>query len=111
MTDDIRTALIEKCRKALRRTGTAYDDEISDAIDAALIDLGIAGITNVSESDKLVIKAIKIFVKMDSGDFNDEYKDLKAAYDELKSEMGMNSQYTTFEETSEEDSNEAISNG
>ena len=97
-----REALIKKCRMALRRTGTAYDDEISDAIDAALIDLGIAGITNVDETDKLVIKAIKIYVKMDSGDFNDEYADLKAAYDELKAEMGMNSNYTDFGEVTNE---------
>lgn len=91
-----RSALISKCRMALRRVGTTFDDEINDAIDAALVDLGIAGITNTALNDPLVIKAIKVFVKMDSGDFDDEYDRLKASYDELKAEMGMNHSYTDF---------------
>ncbi len=101
MADTARQELIEKCRMALRRSDTHFDSEIGDAIDASLKDMGIAGITNLAETDPLVIKAIKVYVKMDSGDFDDEYDKLKASYDELKAEMGMNHEYTSFGGTDE----------
>ena len=71
---------IGKVRQALRITTTAFDGEIGDLIDAAFIDLGIAGADgqNVNEIDPLTLRAVTTFVKMSFGE-PDEYDRLKAS--------------------------------
>lgn len=88
---------ISKVRKALRITTTEFDDEIGSLIDAALIDLGIAGADgiNVIESDTLTLQAVTTYVKMNFGE-PDEYDRLKKSYDEQKAQMSMATGYTVW---------------
>lgn len=91
---------IGKVRQALRITTTAFDGEIGDLIDAAFIDLGIAGADgrNVNEIDPLTLRAVTTFVKMSFGE-PDEYDRLKASYDEQKAQMSMATGYTVWSNT------------
>ena len=82
-------------RLALRLTTTAYDSELKSLIDAALLDLGVAGVTNDSTSDALVLRAIITYARMNFGS-PDDYDRLKASYDEQKAQMGMATGYTTW---------------
>lgn len=87
-------ALIDKCKMALRVTTNAYDDEITEYIEAAKLDLKIAGV-EYAVADSLVNKAILTYVRMSFGSPAD-YDKLKAAYDEQKAQMMMATGYTDW---------------
>ena len=67
-------------KTALRITTTAYDSEISTLIDAALLDMGIAGVTNDDDTDALVLRAIITYCRLNFGQ-PDDYDRLKASYE------------------------------
>ena len=50
--------MLEKVKKALRITTTAYDDELTDLITSAQLDLGVAGVVLPEAIDALVTRAI-----------------------------------------------------
>ena len=95
--------LKEKVKLALRITTTAFDSEIDDLINAALLDLGIAGVYDVTNSapfsdattDALVIRAVVTYCKVNFGE-PDEYDRLKASYDEQKAQLQTATGYTIW---------------
>jgi hypothetical protein len=95
----IASETISKIRLALRITSDAFDTELADLVEAALLDLHIAGVngTNVVENDPLVLRAVTTYCKMHFGE-PDEYDRLKKSYDEQKAQMSMATGYTTWTE-------------
>lgn len=89
--------MIDKVKLALRITTNAFDDEIADLIEAALKDLGIAGVANDDTTDPLIIRAVITYCKCHFGE-PDEYDRLKRSYDEQKAQMSMATGYTTWTE-------------
>lgn len=87
-------ALIDNCKMALRVTTDAYDTEIEEYIEAAKLDLGIAGV-ETTVADSLVNKAILTYVRMSFG-APANYDKLKSAYDEQKAQMMMATGYTDW---------------
>lgn len=87
--------MIERVKLALRIATNAFDQEIADLIDAALRDLGIAGVTNDDITDPLIIRAVVTYCKCNFGQ-PDDYDRLKASYDEQKAQMSMATGYTTW---------------
>ena len=87
-------ALIDTCKMAMRITTTAYDSEINAYIDAAKLDLGIAGV-DTAVLDPLTEKAILIYVRMSFG-APANYDQLKAAYDEQKAQLMNATGYTDW---------------
>lgn len=94
------TATIGKVKMTLRVTTTAFDGEIGELIDAAVADLGIAGVNGmlVEPADPLTLMAIKTYVRMHFG-APEEYDELKASYDEQKAQLGMATGYTEWGDT------------
>lgn len=90
------TALEEKVKRTLRLMNvTIFDEDITDLVEAAKLDLGLAGVTNTDETDPLVIRAVETYCKLHFGE--PEAADrLKAAYDEQKAQLSMASGYTTW---------------
>lgn len=87
--------LLDKVKIAVRRTDTtAFDSELTDLIEACLVDLAIAGVT-VNIADPLIVRAICTYVKVHFGE-TDEYEHLKASYDEQKATLQMSSKYTNY---------------
>ena len=82
-------------KMALRVTTDAFDDEISNLIDAALLDLGVAGVTNDDTTNALVLMAVKTYCRLHFGEPED-FDRLKAAYDEQKAQMSTATGYTTW---------------
>jgi len=80
---------------ALRIKGNAFDDEINQLIDAAKIDLGIAGVVLPSQLDAIVQTAIITYVKLHFGE-PDEYDRLKSSYDEQKAQLVTATGYTNW---------------
>lgn len=87
-------ALIDTCKMAMRITTTAYDSEINAYIDAAKLDLGIAGV-DTAVLDPLTDKAIMTYVRMSFG-APANYEQLKAAYDEQKAQLMNATGYTDW---------------
>lgn len=87
--------LLELVKTALRIKTELYDKEIKSLIDAAILDLGIAGV-EPEELDNLVIKAIITYCKMSFG-LPEDYDRLKASYDEQKAQMSNATNYTVWE--------------
>lgn len=87
--------MLERVKLALRIKTAVFDSEITDLIAAALADLGIAGVTTLSETDALIIRAVITYCKANFGE-PDGYERLKAAYDEQKAQLRTASGYTDW---------------
>lgn len=84
----------------LRIKTDAYDDEISNLISSALLDLGIAGVVIPDDLDSILKQAVATYVKMNFGSLMEyERRQLKESYDEQKAQLSMCSSYTDFEVT------------
>ena len=59
--------MLNAVKMALRVTTNAFDDEIGDLINAALCDMGRAGITNKNTDDPLVRRAVITYCRMNFG--------------------------------------------
>lgn len=87
--------ILSAAKLALRITTDAFDAELNDLIEAALIDIRLAGVTNMDVSDKLVRRAVITYCRLNFGQ-PDDYDRLKKSYDEQKAQMGMATGYTTW---------------
>lgn len=86
--------LLAMCKTSLRITTEAYDEEITGYIQAALLDLGIAGVA-YEAIDDLVAKAVITYVRFSFG-APDNYDKLKASYDEQKAQLQNSTGYTVW---------------
>lgn len=87
--------MLNKVKMALRITTTAYDDELMDLIEAAQLDLGIAGVVVPNQIDAIVSRAIITYCKMSFG-LPEDYDRLKASYDEQKAQLSNATGYTNW---------------
>lgn len=79
--------MLTAVKLALRISTNAFDSELNALIQAAMKDLGIAGIdAETLANDALVAQAIKTYVRMSFGSPSD-YDRLKRSYDEQKAQM------------------------
>lgn len=89
--------IMELVKMALRISTDAFDGELEELIQAALLDLGIAGVVRDDLTDPLVRRAVVTYCRMHFGE-PDEYERLKASYDEQKAQMSMATGYTDYPE-------------
>lgn len=91
--------MLELVKVALRITSTAYDLELNQLIEAALLDLGLVDIMpdllTTSQTDALIRQAVITYCAIHFGT-PDNYDRLKAAYDEQKAQLLMSAGYTEF---------------
>ena len=95
--------MLDRVKLALLISGNDFDSEVSDLIDAAAKDLGIAGVDalviSTDTNDALIIRAIITYcgyqfeIMRGSLDRSAAYK---KSYDEQKAQLGMASGYTTW---------------
>ena len=91
--------MIDKVRNALRIstiTNDALNQELEDLIEAAKLDLGIAGVVIPDTINALVTKAIITYCKMSFG-LPEDYDRLKRSYDEQKAQLRTATGYTNWE--------------
>ena len=89
--------LLEKTKLALRVTVNNYDSDLNDLIDAAKLDLGIAGVALPASLDAVCERAIITYCKVHFSALSDgEYARLKASYDEQKAQLGTATGYTNW---------------
>lgn len=95
--------MLAKAKLALRRTSTAFDDEIKDLISAAVQDLKNIGITALPDTvdytaetfgDPLIDRAVILYCKAEFGYLSvDEAKRFRDAYDYLKCALSLAGDY------------------
>lgn len=91
-------AILDKVRNALRISTTdndAINNELSDLINSAKLDLGIAGVVVPEELDAIVTTAIITYCKMSFG-LPEDYDKLKRSYDEQKAQLSNATGYTDW---------------
>jgi hypothetical protein len=87
--------MLNKVKMALRIVTNSFDSELTDLIEAAKQDLGIAGVIVPSELDAIVTRAIITYCKMLFG-LPEDYDKLKASYDEQKAQLSNATGYTDW---------------
>ena len=91
-------AMIDKVRNALRISvadNAAINEELTDLIEAAKLDLGIAGGVVPQTVDPIVTKAIITYCKLSFG-LPEDYDRLKRSYDEQKAQLSNATGYTNW---------------
>ena len=87
--------MLEQVKLALRIFTTAYDSELTYLIEAAKLDLGIAGVVLPEELDALDQRAVITYCKMSFG-LPEDYDRLKKSYDEQKAQLSTATGYTDW---------------
>lgn len=96
--------LLAKVKVALRVSQNAFDGEITDLINAALDDMGVAGVINLSTEESgtttyanLAIRAVITYCRMHFGHVEPkEFDRLKLSYDEQKAQLVTATGYTDW---------------
>ena len=79
--------LLEKVKQAMRISTNAYDDSITQLINASVKDIGIVGVSfETTTTDSLLIQAVITYCRLNFGTPSD-YDRLKASYDEQKAQL------------------------
>lgn len=89
--------MLDKVKLALRIKSSAFDSEITDLIAAALADLGLAGVSQQTQTDPLIVRAVITYCRANFGE-PDDYDRLKKSYDEQKAQLSMATGYTDWGE-------------
>lgn len=96
--------MLDKVKLALRISTDTFDEELTDLIEAAKLDLGVAGVRNSdlepgdASTDALISRAIVLYCKLYFGEppTAEHWNHLKLAYDEQKAQLSMASGYTDW---------------
>ena len=98
----IDAAALASIKLALRIAGDAFDNELTQLAQAAVLDMHIAGArgSGMVLTDPLVLQAVITYCKMRFGE-PDEYDRLKKSYDEQKAQLSMASGYAVWNLNSE----------
>lgn len=89
--------MLSKVKLALRITVGDYDTDLTALIDAAKLDLGIAGVILPASLDALCERAIITYCKVHFSALTDgEWSRLKASYDEQKAQLQTATGYTDW---------------
>lgn len=89
--------MLAKVKVALRLTTNAYDTDIQGLIDAARLDLGIAGVVLPTTLDALCERAVITYCKLHFLGLSDnEWSRLKESYDEQKAQLVTATGYTDW---------------
>lgn len=88
--------MLDKVKAALRITTTAFDSDLNQLIDAAMGDLGIAGV-HTAEDDPLIVRAVCTYCAMQRISIDSAQRDwLKRSYDEQKAQLQTATGYTDW---------------
>ena len=99
MTETLLATLLAKAKLTLRITTDAFDEEISDIIQAGYMDLKTRGVlVDEKSDDPLVLRALMTYVRLYFGEPENPER-LKTAYWEQKAALMTTSGYTDWGQT------------
>lgn len=88
-------ALLDDVKNVLRLSGTDFDTEIQDLIDAAKAEMKSKGIpeNKIVDTDPLIIRAVNCYCKANFGWDNPEAEKFQTSFDSLVTHMSLSSDY------------------
>ncbi|WP_336772305.1 head-tail connector protein [Paenibacillus sp. MMO-58] len=91
--------ILDDAKAALRvsKATTLFDDEITDLIAAAQMDLQLAGVLPSkvqNDNDPLIKRALIVYCKANFGFDNPDAERLQASYTSLKAHLTLSQEYT-----------------
>lgn len=89
------TSLINAAKLAKRMTKSSFDSEVMELLEAAFLDMGVAGVELPTQADALVRRAAITYFLMNFGE-PDNYDRLKKSYDEQKAQLSTCTGYTDW---------------
>lgn len=97
--------MLQKIKDALQITTNDFDSELTDSLNASIIDLHLSGVDadsiDLTTTDALVIRAMVTYCCFQFERMHGDTKradSLKVAYDEQKAMLGMSTGYTNWGE-------------
>ena len=87
-------------RHSVRLSSTVHDGELTDLINAARADLVLGGVLEAKandETDPLIKKAVKTYVKAEFGLDNEDADRLRASYKEQRNGLSLSDSYIAAE--------------
>ncbi len=87
--------LLDEVKLSLRLTTTAYDSQLTGLMNAALLDLGLAGVVTIDTQDALIRRAVITYCTIHFGSPAD-FDRLKRSYDEQKAQLSTATGYTNW---------------
>lgn len=91
-------ALLDNVKVRLRVKTTAFDTaEITPIINACKLDLGLAGVNIIVDTDPLIEHAVVLYAKANFG-FADDSEKYQKAYNSLKDALALSGDYTVAPE-------------
>lgn len=87
--------MVSAAKLARRMTTDAFDAEVVRLLNAALLDLGVAGVVLPENADALTTTAAITYFLMHFGE-PDNYERLKSSYDEQKAQLATLTGYTDW---------------
>lgn len=87
--------LMDKAKLARRLKSDAFDNQVRSLLQAAMLDLGVAGVEVPEKLDALVSQAAITYFLMHFGQ-PDDYDRLKRSYDEQKAQLSTCTGYTNW---------------
>lgn len=85
--------MLEVVKKSLRISSSAFDEEVTELIESAKLDLKIAGITVSDSPDALIRRAITIYCKAHFGYDNPDADRFRDSYVMLKQHLSLAGDY------------------
>lgn len=98
-------SLIESVKIAIRVDDNSMDTDIQETIDACKEELKLCGISESKvndNTDKLIVRSIKLYCKSEFSTDDKETQRYKEAYESLRNHLSLSSDYTS---TQQNDSN------
>ncbi len=92
---EVTTELISAAKLARRMTTDAFDSEVERLLNAAIQDLGCAGVVLPTEATALAEQACITYFLCHFGE-PDRYDDLKRSYDEQKAQLRTRTGFTDW---------------
>ncbi len=87
--------LMDEAKLARRLKSDAFDNQVRSLLQAAMLDLGVAGVEVPEKLDALVSQAAITYFLMHFGQ-PDDYDRLKRSYDEQKAQLSTCTGYTNW---------------
>lgn len=85
--------MLERVKKALRISSSSFDDEVTELIESAKLDLKISGIKLSDSPDALIRRAIIIYCKAHFGYDNPDADRFRDSYVMLKQHLSLAGDY------------------
>lgn len=90
-------AILNDVKKALRISdkNTKFDDDLTDIVAAAKLDLKGAGVIRTDDTDALIKRAIIIYAKANFGLGINDMEKYQKSFDKLKIHLSLSADYNT----------------